>query len=299
MDLGTVSDLVVVRDRAELAAAGFGAGDAYLAGGSWVFSEPQIGTTRLIDLTGLDWPSLTTSEAGLEIAATCTLAEIATLAPTPTWPALALAHQCCDALRGSFKIWNVSTVGGNLCCALPAAPMTSLTAALDGTCLIWTSAGGEREVAVVDLVTGDGQTSLEPGEVVRSVSIPARALATKTAFRQASLTHLGRSAALLIGRLDPVDGAFVLTVTAATSRPVQVAFASIPTPAELTDALAARLPSQADIFDDVHGSPAWRRQLTGLLAQEIRDELAAAEPGFVGNGKASDPDGPARHEASA
>ncbi|MDO9353100.1 MAG: hypothetical protein Q7T55_05365, partial [Solirubrobacteraceae bacterium] len=87
---------------------------------------------------------------------------------------------------------------------------------------------------------------------------------------------LGRSAALLIGRLDLDDGSFVLTVTAATPRPVQLAFASLPGPAELTAALDARLPTDADYFDDVHGAPAWRRQLTRVFALEIRDALAGA-----------------------
>ncbi len=275
MDLATVSEVLVVRDRAELVAAGFGPGDAYLAGGSWVFSEPQFGVNRLIDLTGFGWPALTASESGLEIAATCTLAEIAALEATQAWPALALARECCDALRGSFKIWNVGTVGGNLCCALPAGPMTSFAAALDGVCLIWSADGTERQVSVADLVIGDGFTSLQPGEVLRSIRLPAASLASATAFRQQSLTRYGRSAALLIGRLDPRDGAFVLTITASTPRPVQLAFAALPSAGELDDALAECLPTDAAYFDDLHGTPAWRRQLTRVLTHEIRDELAA------------------------
>ncbi|MDO9357255.1 MAG: FAD binding domain-containing protein, partial [Solirubrobacteraceae bacterium] len=193
MDLGTVAEIVVARGRDELLAAGVRDGDRFLAGGSWIFSEPQIGTTRLIDLTGLGWPSVAVGEDGLELAATCTLAEVARLsesAAASNWPALRLARECCEALRGSFKVWNVGTVGGNLCCALPAGPMTSLTAALDGHCLVWLPDGGERTVPVMDLVTGDGTTSLAPGEVIRSITIPARTLRQTTAFRQGSLTRL-------------------------------------------------------------------------------------------------------------
>lgn len=277
MDLGTVEDVVVVRNRSDLLAAGFGEGDAYLAGGSWVFSEPQIGTTRLIDLTGLAWPPLVADGDGLEIAGTCTIAQIAHMPVPEPWPALVLARQCCDALRGSFKVWNVGTVGGNLCCALPAGPMTSLTAALDGLCRIWTPDGGERRAPVVDVVTGNGTTSLAPGELIRSVWLPPQALRCTTALRQMSLTNFGRSAALLIGRLDPLTGEVVLTITASTPRPVQLTFEALPSPGELLEAIDARLPTDADFFDDVHGSPAWRRQLTALLAEEIRDELASGD----------------------
>jgi hypothetical protein len=56
------------------------------------------------------------------------------------------------------------------------------------------------------------------------------------AFRRLSLSNLGRSGVLLIGRLD-AGTSFVLTVTAATKRPVQLRFDALPD----TDALAAAL----------------------------------------------------------
>ena len=52
-------------------------GYAWLAGGTWLFSEPQPTLTRLIDLTALGWPALEMTEAGLRIGATCTLAALA------------------------------------------------------------------------------------------------------------------------------------------------------------------------------------------------------------------------------
>src|SRR5580704_11609838 len=52
------------------------AGFAWLAGGTWLFSEPQVNTHTLIDIESLRWPSLQVSEAGLEIAATCKVVEL-------------------------------------------------------------------------------------------------------------------------------------------------------------------------------------------------------------------------------
>ena len=51
-------------------------GDAWLAGGTWLFSEPQPHLRRLIDLQNLGWQPLAITEASLEIAATCTIAEL-------------------------------------------------------------------------------------------------------------------------------------------------------------------------------------------------------------------------------
>ena len=242
MDLDTVTEFVVPVTRDDL--AGFGEGDAFLAGGSWLFSEPQLGVRRLFDLTALRWRPID----GSEIAATCTLAQLAASSD--------FARRCCECLRGSFKIWNVGTVGGNLCCALPAGPIAAYAVALDGVCTLW-SARGEREVAALDFITGPGTTVLRPGELLRSLRVGPE---PRTALRQFSLTPIGRSAALLVGRADP----FVLTITGATPRPVQIT--GVDDLHEAIDAL--------EFYDDVHGSPRWRRQLTHVLAEEIRQELS-------------------------
>src|SRR5258706_8591217 len=52
------------------------AGFAWLAGGTWLFSEPQVDVHTLIDLESLEWPALGPSEDGLEIASTCRVVEL-------------------------------------------------------------------------------------------------------------------------------------------------------------------------------------------------------------------------------
>ena len=49
MDLNTITEVVRPHSRTELPA--WTVGDAWLAGGTWLFSEPQVHLTRLIDLT--------------------------------------------------------------------------------------------------------------------------------------------------------------------------------------------------------------------------------------------------------
>jgi CO/xanthine dehydrogenase FAD-binding subunit len=166
----------------------------------------------------------------------------------------------------------MATVGGNICLALPAGPMISLSAALDGVCVIWTREGGERRTPVVDFVKGPQSNALLPGEVLRSIELPADALKKRTAFRRASLTSLGRSGVLLIGARSAGDD-FTLTVTASTRRPVQLAFGSLPDQDTLRSQLEDTIPASL-YYDDMHGHPDWRRHITLEFAEEIRQELS-------------------------
>ena len=269
MDLNTVTEITRPGSRAQLPV--WTAGDAWLAGGTWLFSEPQVHLTRLIDLTDLKWPALTVGETSLTIAATCTVAQLDALSCPPEWLAAPLIDRCCRAFLASFKIWKTATVGGNLCMALPAGPMISLTAALDGVCTIWKADGGEQRIPVLGFVTGDNRNVLAPGDLLRQIDIPLDALKRRSAFRQISLTPLGRSAALLIGSIAG-DGGLRMTVTASTRRPVQLSFAKIPSALELREAVLHDIPDSL-YHDDVHGKPDWRKHMTLRLSEEIRREL--------------------------
>jgi CO/xanthine dehydrogenase FAD-binding subunit len=236
------------------------AGDAWLAGGTWLFSEPQPAVRRLLDLRAFEWPALSVLETGLRIAATCTIAELARFTPPSHWSAGPLLRGSCELLLGSFKIWNEATVGGNICLALPAGPMTSLAASLDGVCEIWRAGGSRELVPAAEFVTANRSTLLRSGD-----------LCSQIAVRHASRTHLGRSAAVVIGRQEPEDGGCVITITAATTRPRQLRFPGIPSAEELRAALAtAELP----YFEDAQGTVAWRAHLTRHLSEQVRTGLA-------------------------
>lgn len=268
MDLIGVRTTRVPRTRAELA---FSPGDVPLGGGTWLFSEPQPAVTGLVDLTGLGWTPIRRTPAALILAATCTFAELARLPAAPGEAAHPLLRQCCEALLGSFKVQHAATVGGNIALALPAGPMTSLAAALDAVAVTWPAAGGERRVPVAELVTGVQECDLAPGEVLRSIELPAASMAARTGFRRIALSPLGRSGALVIARVDPT-GEVVFTVTAGTRRPHQLRFDELPS----ARALEAAVLAVDDWYDDPHGAPDWRRAMTALLAEELRVELGGA-----------------------
>ena len=249
MDMNTIEAVVRTADPAD-----WQAGDAWLAGGTVLFSygsfafgkEPLRRLSWTSASTG--WPAVTVSDAGIELAATCTIARSCTRCPPATpaghtrrlLAALELIRPCCDSFVASFKVWNMSTVGGNLCTSLPAGPMISLCAALDGVATVLGPGGASRTVPVTDFVTGDARNCLAPGELSASSSSRHRPL-PPGGVRRLSLSNLDGSGSV-IGRLD-ADGTLVLTVAAATKRPVQLRLASPPrcptSPTALAEALDA------------------------------------------------------------
>jgi xanthine dehydrogenase FAD-binding subunit len=267
VDLETVVSYRRARRREDLALA---PGERVLGGGTWLYSEPQPATTGLVDLTTMGWPSLSVSDDGLRIAATCTIAELADFPAVDGWRAQPLFARCASALLASRKVWNVATVGGNICQSFAAAGMVSLAVALDGEALVWRPGGGGYRIAVEDLITGDASNTLRAGEVLRALDLPLAALRARTAYRKIALAELGRSGAVLTGRVDD-DGAAVLTVTAATWRPTVLRFPELPT----ASALSAALDAVDGWYTDPLGTADWREAVSRLLLEEIRVELAA------------------------
>ncbi|MFN8593357.1 MAG: FAD binding domain-containing protein [Thermomicrobiales bacterium] len=274
MNLNTVEE---IQSAAAITGGGsvWREGDSWLAGGTWLYSEPQPAVRRLLDLRHLDWPPLEAGDSGLRIAATCTISELYAFSAPDTWHAAPMIGECCRAFLASFKIWNFATVGGNICMSLPAGPMISLAASLEGSLHLIALGGSERRVPVVEFVTGPHQNLLQPGELIRAIEIPASALVKRAAFRRIALTHMGRSTGLLIGTAADPGSPFTLTVTAATPRPVQLVFPHVPEAGALRERLLAEIPDGA-YFSDVHGSPEYRKHMTLHFAEEIRSELASA-----------------------
>jgi len=249
-------------------------GDAWISGGTFLHSTPLPALRRFVDLTTLGWPSLTVSDGGLEIAATCRVVELHDFEPPSDWAAGPLLRRCVESFLASFKLWHTQTVGGNICVSLPAGPMITLTAALDATYLLWLADGSERTVAAVDFVTGNNQNILQPGEILRSISISSEALHRRFATRRFTLTKHGRSSVFLVGTLDPASGEFLLTVTAATTHPVHLRFPAVPDAPALRESIADGIPDEW-YFDDPNGRPDHRKHLTRAFAEQIRTELSA------------------------
>jgi hypothetical protein len=125
-----------------------------------------------------------------------------------------------------------------------------------------------------EFVIGNHANVLAPGELLRSIYLPATALKKTFAFRRFTLTHLGRSEVLLIGTRSAGEQSFLLTITAATLRPIQLRFEKAPSANEVRVAIDKTVPFEL-YLDDTHGSPAHRQHLTYYFAEQIRQELSA------------------------
>jgi CO/xanthine dehydrogenase FAD-binding subunit len=272
LDINTITD--VLRNPADPPGAQWRPGDAWLAGGTWLFSDRQPDLTRLIDLMPLGWNSLTTGEAGIDIGAMCTIRELYEFAALSDWRAAPLLRTSCEAFLASFKVWNSATVGGNVCMSLPAGPMITMTVALEATYALLAADGSERTLDAADFVTGNHANVLSPGEVLRRIHIPAHALRKRHTHRRFTLTHMGRSTIFMIAtqRAGAMD--LLLTITAGTTRPVRLAFDTVPDFETLQDGIDA-IPDDV-WFDDPNGTPDHRRHLAKHYAEEIRAEFSTA-----------------------
>jgi hypothetical protein len=258
VDINTITE--VVRRPSERPDSDWRDGDAWLAGGTWLFSDQQPDLRRLIDLVPLGWNGLASSEAGLEIGATCTIRALHGFQAPSEWVAAPL-----------FRTHREATVGGNICMSLPAGPMITMTVALEATYTLQATDGSERTVAAADFVTGDHRNVLAPGELLRKIDIPADALRKRHTNRRFTLTHLGRSTLFMIATQGD-GGDFALTITAGTTRPIRLSFGSVPDADALQDRIDA-IPRDV-WFDDPNGTPDHRKHLATHFAEELREELA-------------------------
>ncbi|MFT6564973.1 MAG: CO/xanthine dehydrogenase FAD-binding subunit [Actinomycetes bacterium] len=248
-------------------------GDAWLGGGTYLFSTRQDHLKRLVDLDQAEWPALTWTGQTLQIGAMCKIRELHDFQPPEGWRGGSLIRTCCRAFLAGPKIWNAATVGGNVCLSLPAGSMTTMAVALEARYVLWSADGSSREVAAIDFVTGNNTNILERGELLRQIDLPVASLNKRYAVGRMSITKLGRSSAFLIGTLG-ADDELLLTVTAATSHPVQLRFSGLPEAAALRHALAEAIPDSL-LFDDTNGTPAHRKHLIHYFAQQIRLELGS------------------------
>ena len=130
---------------------------------------------------------------------------------------------------------------------------------------------------------------LQPGELLRAIDLPLAALRRRTAFRQISLSPLGRSGALVIGTLSPDDGSFAADRDGGDAAPDPlVVFATCRRAPRCARSSKPKFRTQR-YYNDIHGAPAWRRHVTLQFAEEIRGELAGNGAGavmsFLVNGK--------------
>jgi CO/xanthine dehydrogenase FAD-binding subunit len=275
MDLIHVNS--VVRPRAEAALPGWAEGDAFVGGGTWLFSDPQPQVRRLVDLSALNWIPIIETPSEIIIAANCTYRWL----EAHDWPGLPAGRIFATAIRSlssSFKTYGLATVGGNIGLAFAKGMMTPVFITLDATYELATaastgSAASTRLVPAAAFQTGVCKTILRPGEYVRSIHVPRVAFARRLVLRRAAHSATSHVTAMVIGATDPGTGATTLTLSGALAYPVRFTVNASASPSAQVDAICAAHP----LIADSHGSQAYRQLLLRELATEALAALATPD----------------------
>lgn len=153
-----------------------------LAGGTDLLVRMKAGTVEpdlIVDIKRIPaTQSIKKSDSGFKIGAAVPGAAMGeSKALKKAWPGVVEAAE----LIGSDQVQGRCTIVGNLCNASPAADsVPALVAAKAKAAVVGPK--GRRTVAIQDVVTGPGRTSLKKGEIIESISLPKRAAKSGDAY---------------------------------------------------------------------------------------------------------------------
>ncbi|GGA27921.1 FAD binding domain-containing protein [Neptunicoccus cionae] len=248
----------------------------FLAGGTDVLVQLRADIVTpdvLIDIKKIDGVSDIAREGdGWRIGVAVTGAEMSehdTLAKE--WPGLVEAMD----LIGSTQVQGRATLTGNLCNGSPAADSVPAMVAAGVTVSV-TGPNGERKVAAEDIPVSPGKTSLEAGELVTAVHVPARGKSGGDAYlrfiprTEMDIAVVGCGINLRLDGKKIVEARVSLGAVAPTVLLVEdAANAIIGTELDdaALDALAAAASAACNPINDKRGTIEFRTHVAGVLAK--------------------------------
>lgn len=244
----------------------------WLAGGTWIFNEPQPQIETLVDMQQLGWTEIEVSAQGLSLGAMCLQNDLLNFAFPKSWTATEALK---DAVRelASFKLSNGATVGGNICLALSASTFAPAMVALNASYEIWQPKNEPYQVKARDFQLAPQQTILKPGEVLRKIWIPAENLAGwQTSFKRMAVSTAGYAIAIVVTAYNQSTKKMRFGIGGSVIAPRLIEFETIPTEAEIATALTTQIPP-IDYLDDERASANYRRHITKVLMQRAVADL--------------------------
>ncbi len=259
-----------------LTALGNGKQSLLLAGGTDIIVQLREGRRhcdQLIDLKHI--PELMayriTDDGVLEIGASVPLAR---LYEDPEIRRRFPALVDCASIIGGIAIQSRATLGGNLCNASPAADSSPALMAL-GARVVIASSNGTREIPVEELFAGPGRNTLQPGEILLRVRIPAPAPNSGAFYHRFIPRNEMDIAVASSGVALALDGSGVITAArvalgAVAATPILVpaaasALVGKPANAESFAAAGEAAAAAASPIEDMRGGIAQRRHLAKVL----------------------------------
>jgi len=195
----------------------------------------------------------------------------ASKALSKAWPGVVEAAN----LIGSDQIQGRCTIVGNLCNASPAADSVPAMIAAGAKAVIVGNAK-RRTVAVENIVTGPGQTSLAKGEIIEAVTLPKRPAKSGDAYlrfiprTEMDIAVVGVAVSLTCKRGVIASARVSLGAVAPTPLLVKEAAAAIigtKLDDEALENLAAACSAACNPIDDKRGTVEYRVRVAGVLAK--------------------------------
>ncbi len=265
-------------EAAALAASSSGI-TRFLAGGTDVLVQLRadiVTPDTLIDVKRIEGVHdiVRAPEGGWRIGVAVTGAEMSEHAELAAeWPGIVEAMD----LIGSTQVQGRATLTGNLCNASPAADSVPAMVAAGVTVTVM-GPDGSREVAVEDIPTAPGRTSLAKGELISSVYIPPRGDHGGDAYERFIPRTEMDIAVVGCGVNLRLDGD-VISEARVSLGAVAPTVLLVPEAAEaivgtaLDDAALARLADAAEAacnpIDDKRGTIKFRTRVAGVLARRV------------------------------
>ena len=259
-------------------------GARVLAGGTDLLVQMRTGSARpalLVDIKGIaELRRIDVSANGFRVGAAVAGAELGEHAEfCREWPGVAEGFQ----LIGYTQVQGRASLGGNLCNASPAADGVPGLIAAGARCVI-VGPGGRREVAVEDVTTGPGKTSLAPGEFVLEFLLLRRTANSGDAYlrfiprTEMDIAVVGAAVNLTLGDDGKVSAARVSLGAVAPKALLVPAAAAAIVGSRLEDDALAKLAAAASAacapISDKRGTIEFRTKVAGVLAR--RAALTAA-----------------------
>jgi carbon-monoxide dehydrogenase medium subunit len=234
------------------------------------FAEPDL----IVDIKRIDgMHAITAEDGGWRIGAAVSGAELGEHDGVKAdWPGVVESLE----LIGSTQVQGRATMAGNLCNASPAADSVPAMIAAEAVARV-AGPNGTRDVAVGDIPTGPGTTSLAKGEIVESIYLPSRPPHSGDAYlrfiprTEMDIAVVGVGVSLTLDGSGTCTAARVsLGAVAATALLVEEAAEAL-IGSTVDDAalerLAAACSAAAKPIDDKRGTVEFRTKVSGVLAR--------------------------------
>lgn len=250
----------------------------FLAGGTDVLVQLRsdlVTPDTLIDLKGINGvKEIKRTPEGWDIGVAVSGAEMSEHPELKKdWPGVVEAMD----LIGSTQVQGRATLVGNLCNGSPAADSVPAMMAAGASATVQ-GPDGTRQVMIEDIPTGPGRTSLQSGEVITRLHIPANTSGGGDAYErfiprtEMDIAVVGCAINLTVDGDKITHARVVMGAVAPTIRLVpDAATALIGSTLDETalSALAEAVRAACDPIDDKRGTIEFRVDVAGVLARRV------------------------------